>query len=104
MRVAAEQHGLAHALREEIVFALRHDAYKPGEILARPVTGGTTLNQGLTFERSQRSERNADQRRLAAAVRAEDGVELSRRNRQRNSSQCVLCCARIAIADALKTE
>ncbi len=34
--IAAEEHSLAHALRKEVVFALRHDSDDACEILARP--------------------------------------------------------------------
>ena len=34
MRVAAEEHRLADALREEIVFALRDDAYDSSQLLS----------------------------------------------------------------------
>jgi len=104
MGIAAEQNRFAYALRKEIVLALGDDAHELGQILARPRRCRTTINVGTSHERRHSTQGNPHESGLAAPIGPEDGMELSRCNRQRNSLQRVGCCAWIAIVDVLETE
>src|ERR1043166_643729 len=77
MRIAAEQHGFAHALRKEVVFALRHDTDEPSELLTWPRMRRPIGNRGLPSVRLHGAERHTDERSLAAAVGSEHRVEFS---------------------------
>src|SRR5438105_14951264 len=72
--IAAKQYGFAHALGKEVVFALRYHSHQPRQLLPRPASGGATVDAGVTFERCERPEREAHERRLPAPVWAAHSV------------------------------
>src|SRR5881398_3438456 len=88
----SEQHGLADALREGVLLALRHDAHDAGEVAPRPRAGG------------QEAERHPHERGLAAPVRTEHRVECAGPQSEAHPGEGVPDCPRVAIGDVARVE
>src|SRR5712691_733409 len=99
MRIAAEQDCFAHALRKEVVLALRYDANEARERLARPGRRRTAIHVGTSHERRYGPERDSHECGLAAAVRAKDGVELPGRDGERDVRKGVAFRTGIAVSN-----
>src|SRR2546422_11759678 len=102
--VPAEQYGFADALRKEVVFTLRHDSHQPCERLPWPARGGASIDVGATGERRERTERDAHERRLAAAVRSDHSVEVTWPYREGHARQRIARRAGIAITNGVQSK
>src|SRR3989442_962634 len=104
MRVAAEEHRFADALRKEVVLTLRDDAHQARQILPRPHRCRTASNAGTAHEGRQRTQGESHERGFAAPIGAKHRVEFAQADRQRHVSQRVVRGPRVAIANVLEPE
>src|SRR6267143_4157877 len=104
MRVAAEQDGFAHALGEYRLLPLWHDADEAGELAPAPGRRRPPGHQRAARRWRQRAQRHAQQRCLAATVRAQHGDQVSAPRRERHAAQRIATRARVAVAHALGGE
>src|SRR5207237_10764309 len=93
-----------HALREQVVLALRQHADHTRQLAARPAAGGTPQDLGATGDGPYQAEGRTHQRCLAAAVRSQHGVALARAHLERASHPTVARGVRVAARDAAQGE
>src|SRR5207253_2966183 len=104
VRVATEQHRFPHALREQVVLALRQDADHARQVAARPTTRRPLEDLDRARGRLHHAERRAHQRRLATAVGPEHGVERARARLERDAPERVVRGALVAARHAAQGE
>src|SRR5947208_13969566 len=100
----SEQHGLADALREGVLLALRHDAHDAGEVAPRPRGSGPAQDCPRPRAGGQEAERHPHERGLAAPVRTEHRVECAGPQSEAHPGEGVPDCPRVAIGDVARVE